>query len=266
LWPGPARPLRFLTGADYWVPAFAGTTAEGVWALSKKPTHQTFQHRALIAAPALPLVPANAVACLAGAAIVRANFRGAASMSPEDEQERARKDRRNERARKRYAEDPEYREHRSTYQREYKGKRKDQDNQRRKERRNSDPEFREKVIIQTKLRRWRGIYNIDGMTIERYEQMSARQGDACKICRREIPGEVLCLDHRHATGWVRGLLCRGCNIGLGGFNDNPFWLIRAAFYVTLSLIEENVSHLFARLWRLCRRAPDSEQFRSGPGT
>jgi hypothetical protein len=144
-------------------------------------------------------------------------------MNPEDEKERVRKDRRNERTRKR-----------------------------RKERRASDPEFREKIVIQTKLRRWRAIYKIDGMTIERYEQMSAHQGDACKICRREIPGEVLCLDHRHATGWVRGLLCRGCNIGLGGFNDNPIWLVRAAIYIVVSLTAENVSRLFARFRR---RAP-----------
>jgi len=164
-------------------------------------------------------------------------------MSSGDEKKKARNDRRNEKLRKRYAEDPEYREHQRTYHREYKRTRKDQDNQRRKERLESDPEYREKANVQSKVSRWRNKYKIDGMTIERYEQMSARQGGACKICRREISGEVLFLDHRHATGWVRGLLCRGCNIGLGGFNDNPVWLIRAAIYIVVSLIAENVSRL-----------------------
>jgi len=173
-------------------------------------------------------------------------------MSSSDEKKKARNDRRNEKVRKRRAEDPEYREHQRAYHREYKRKRKNEDKQRRKERLESDPEFCEKANVQSKVNRWRTKYKIDGMTIERYEQMSAHQGDACKICRREIPGEVLCLDHRHATGWVRGLLCRGCNIGLGGFNDNPIWLVRAAIYIVVSLIAENVSRLFARFRR---RAP-----------
>lgn len=180
-------------------------------------------------------------------------------MSPEDETKRARKDRINARLRQRYAEDPEFRERRRASARA-EGK------QGRQERWESAPELRQKANVQSKLSRWRNKYKIEGMTIERFERMSARQGGACKICRRETPGEVLSLDHRHATGWVRGLLCKKCNFGLGSFEDNPVWLIRAAAYVTISLIVENTVRLFTRLRRLCRRALDSGQFRSGPRT
>ena len=42
--------------------------------------------------------------------------------------------------------------------------------------------------------------------------MLERQGKVCGICK--TPGKPLCVDHCHATGKVRGLLCRDCNLGL----------------------------------------------------
>lgn len=51
----------------------------------------------------------------------------------------------------------------------------------------------------------------------------------CEICgeaenRREV-------DHDHATGKVRGSLCRTCNVGLGSYKDNPVLLRLAALYL-----------------------------------
>ncbi|HEI0101362.1 TPA: hypothetical protein SIE44_004378 [Escherichia coli] len=37
--------------------------------------------------------------------------------------------------------------------------------------------------------------------------------------------------HNHATGEVRGLLCRHCNKSLGGFKDSREILLNAAKYL-----------------------------------
>jgi hypothetical protein len=78
-----------------------------------------------------------------------------------------------------------------------------------------------------------------GITREQYEEMWTRQGGRCAICNR-LGSEVhargkavlrLAVDHDHETGVVRGLLCNGCNLGLGGFDDDPEALERAAAYL-----------------------------------
>jgi hypothetical protein len=58
--------------------------------------------------------------------------------------------------------------------------------------------------------------------------MLEEQGGLCVICRVSPAQHV---DHDHATGAVRALLCFNCNGGLGQFKDDPFLLRVAAFYV-----------------------------------
>ena len=48
--------------------------------------------------------------------------------------------------------------------------------------------------------------------------MLAEQGGLCAICKSAPAAHV---DHDHATGAVRALLCFNCNGGLGQFKDNP---------------------------------------------
>src|SRR5437879_946420 len=65
------------------------------------------------------------------------------------------------------------------------------------------------------LRRKYGI----GLTV--YETLLASQDGVCAICYRPgvaAPYSWLVVDHEHGTAppRIRGLLCQGCNMGLGG--------------------------------------------------
>ncbi len=51
----------------------------------------------------------------------------------------------------------------------------------------------------------------------------------CLICGRE---RNLVVDHEHKSGKVRGLLCSGCNTGLGLFDENPVLFDKAKEYVS----------------------------------
>jgi hypothetical protein len=73
-----------------------------------------------------------------------------------------------------------------------------------------------------------------GMTESEYEALLTIQGGVCGICRRspEEAGQPrLVVDHDHATGRVRGLLCSMCNQGLGRFQDSPALLASALSYL-----------------------------------
>lgn len=71
-----------------------------------------------------------------------------------------------------------------------------------------------------------------GLTLEAFDVLFAVQDGRCAICRgllfRDRKTHV---DHDHATERVRGLLCHGCNIGLGSFCDSPDTLVAAAKYL-----------------------------------
>jgi hypothetical protein len=85
----------------------------------------------------------------------------------------------------------------------------------------------------THRERWLKKYDL---TVEQYEAMAERQSGRCAICGGSEPktngGLHWCVDHDHATGKVRGLLCHDCNIGLGKFRDETSLLLRAADYLT----------------------------------
>lgn len=62
------------------------------------------------------------------------------------------------------------------------------------------------------------------------EQLSG----SCEICgNAEVKQKwkILSIDHDHEEDEFRGLLCHGCNAGLGQFADNPDNLRRAAQYI-----------------------------------
>lgn len=79
--------------------------------------------------------------------------------------------------------------------------------------------------------RWLKQY---GLTVGQFDEMLASQGSACAICRSTEPGyRNWSVDHCHATGRVRGLLCLLCNTGLGKFRDNPDLMRRAIEYLAV---------------------------------
>ena len=74
-----------------------------------------------------------------------------------------------------------------------------------------------------------------GLSRAEYDGMLRHQGGRCAICGSLDPGTnakgQFCVDHDHATGEVRGLLCNRCNTGLGAFKDYPQALLKAAVYL-----------------------------------
>jgi hypothetical protein len=60
-----------------------------------------------------------------------------------------------------------------------------------------------------------------GITSEQYEDLYEAQRGTCYICRRATGAtKKLSVDHDHATGYVRGLLCTPCNKILGHLRDD----------------------------------------------
>lgn len=117
----------------------------------------------------------------------------------------------------------------------------------------ADPEgWRERK--RESVRRWRGraepdhlsalwrkhnLRKLYGINVEEYEALLAEQEGRCAICRRGEDELVACtgrvlklhVDHDHATGKIRGLLCSWCNPALGGFQEDPRLLRRAIRYL-----------------------------------
>jgi hypothetical protein len=74
------------------------------------------------------------------------------------------------------------------------------------------------------------LYSIDQAA---YEAMLSRQRGVCAICggRNQPPTRRLAVDHDHATGKVRGLLCYRCNSAIGLFDEDAERMQRAIDYV-----------------------------------
>lgn len=71
-----------------------------------------------------------------------------------------------------------------------------------------------------------------GLTPESFAAMSAAQSGRCAICDTdELRGQSLHVDHDHATGRVRALLCGPCNVGLGCARDSVTLLERMVSYL-----------------------------------
>lgn len=80
----------------------------------------------------------------------------------------------------------------------------------------------------TREHNWEQRY---GITKTDYEELLVIQNGVCAICHRTNKGSALCVDHCHATGKVRGLLCGTCNRAIGWLGDNAATVRAAAEYL-----------------------------------
>lgn len=91
----------------------------------------------------------------------------------------------------------------------------------------------------TKWRKKKAVYISDkhvektyGLNKAEYLAMLDAQGGVCAICSlQNVNGRRLSVDHDHATGKIRALLCIKCNAGLGHFHESLDMVVRAAQYI-----------------------------------
>ena len=67
------------------------------------------------------------------------------------------------------------------------------------------------------------------LTPEEFTYMVMEQGGVCGICG--LVPSALYVDHDHATGMIRGLLCQKCNSGIGFLGDSLVGLEKAITYL-----------------------------------
>lgn len=109
--------------------------------------------------------------------------------------------------------------------------------------RNSTRRFLQKLREQNpaelrRRERQSNLRRLYGMELAEYDTMLAAQGGGCAICGETEGGgrwkRRLHVDHDHRTGRIRGLLCHGCNVGVGHFGDRPELFFKAAQYLSVA--------------------------------
>ena len=78
----------------------------------------------------------------------------------------------------------------------------------------------------------RKLLKLYGITAAAKALLLKEQGGRCAVCRTKNWGtKGPCVDHCHATGKVRGILCSKCNLGLGILGDTEDGLVAALNYI-----------------------------------
>ncbi len=68
-----------------------------------------------------------------------------------------------------------------------------------------------------------------GLNEAQLDALLLRAGGKCEACQE--PLRIESIDHDHATGTVRGVLCTGCNAALGRLEGCPQRLLGLASYL-----------------------------------
>lgn len=104
---------------------------------------------------------------------------------------------------------------------------------RQKEQRSGDDSRR---YMRAYRKKW-NLANRYGITVADLEALTLRQDGKCGVCDKRKKRMVV--DHDHKTGFVRGLLCVSCNVGLGLLGDTRSGLMRALKYLKQAKHEHN---------------------------
>lgn len=97
--------------------------------------------------------------------------------------------------------------------------------------RKDNPENVERHLVRMRARTKERRY---GITQEQFDQMLLDQNNKCKICSNNFKNSKdTHIDHCHSTNKVRGLLCNGCNMALGQFEDNTDIMSMAIKYLQI---------------------------------
>lgn len=82
-------------------------------------------------------------------------------------------------------------------------------------------------------RKNRNLIASHNITLVEYTALLIWQNSVCAICGEEekTKDRSLAVDHDHATGYVRGLLCGGCNKAIGLFKDDVVRIEKAIGYL-----------------------------------
>lgn len=77
-------------------------------------------------------------------------------------------------------------------------------------------------------RKYQNLKTRYGLTPDQYDQMMKDNNGLCALC--DCPMERPVVDHDHATGQVRGVICHPCNIKLPAIEDMG-WVMLAWAYL-----------------------------------
>ena len=73
-----------------------------------------------------------------------------------------------------------------------------------------------------------------GLTLTAYAALKEAQGNCCAACGISFQSMInkhIHVDHDHASGKIRGILCRGCNVALGAMTDDPVKITSLLKYI-----------------------------------
>jgi hypothetical protein len=104
--------------------------------------------------------------------------------------------------------------------------------------RRADPERRKADHTARMLWEYKKNY---GITPEAKRQIQESQGNKCAICERgftKLRPRDAHLDHDHKDGFVRGVLCRRCNMVLGQMGDDIRLFTAAVAYLSRNFFKD----------------------------